>query len=256
MDLKFLKSPILRDPAFAKRVFFRVFLFASAISLIPILHILTSYDFKSFHLPKSPPCHASPHSTPDHLPRGSYLFQGHFLNPVWDSFESLHCRETVNLTISLIKLLVDHKHLFNHSARALFVGGSSSSAASVLQDLGFSDALGVDKGRFISLRRMEVGYKLDYANNSFDFVLFTGKLLKVSVPDLVVGEIERILDGGGIGAVVTGISSPISIGFGGRVRMLLKSSCVVYSGNVEKMYVSVFKKKSFHDQVIPINCSS
>ncbi|XP_011657647.1 uncharacterized protein LOC105435880 [Cucumis sativus] len=254
MDLKFHRSPILHDPAFAKRVFFRVFLFASAISLIPILHILTSYDFKSFHLPKSPPCHASPHSTPDHLPRGSYLFQGHFLNPVWDSFDSLHCQHTVNLTISLIKLLVHEKHLFNHSARALFVGGSSSSAASVLHDLGFSRAVGVDKGRFISLKRMEVGYKLDYPNSSFDFVLFKGKL-KVSVPDLVVGELERILDGGGIGAVVTGISSPISIGLGGRVRKLLKSSCVVYSGNVEKLYVSVFKKKSFDDDV-PINCSS
>ncbi|CAK9320055.1 unnamed protein product [Citrullus colocynthis] len=249
MDLKFVKSPILHDPAFARRVFFRIFLFASAISLIPILHILTSYDFKSFHLPKSPPCHAAA----DQPPRGSYLFQGHFLNPVWDSFDSVHCHETVNLTISVIKLLVDEKHLFNHTARALFVGASSSSAVSVLHDLGFSSAVGVDKGRFISLKKREVGYKLDYRNDSLDFVLFRGKF-KVSVPDLVVGEIERILAGGGIGAVVTGISSPISIGFAGRVGKLLKSSCVVHSGNVDKLYMSVFKKKQFDD--LPINCRS
>ncbi|XP_038883488.1 uncharacterized protein LOC120074441 [Benincasa hispida] len=254
MDLKFVKSPILHDRAFARRIFFRIFLFGSVISLIPILHILTSYDFKSFHLPKSPPCHAVARTAAgDQLPRGSYLFQGHFLNPVWDSFDSVHCQETVNLTVSIIKLLVNEKHLFNHSARALFVGGSSSSAASMLQDLGFSGAVGVDKGRFISLEKRVVGYKLDYSNDSFDFVLFKGKL-KVSVPDLVVGEIERILAGGGIGAVVTGISSPISIGLAGRVGKLLKSSCVVYSGNVNKLYISVFKKKQFHE--LPINCSS
>ncbi|KAG6605781.1 hypothetical protein SDJN03_03098, partial [Cucurbita argyrosperma subsp. sororia] len=43
--------------------------------------------------------------------------------------------------------------LFNHNSRALFVGGSSLSAASVLLDLGFSDAVWINKGQFISLKR-------------------------------------------------------------------------------------------------------
>lgn len=154
---------------------------------------------------------------------------------------------------------MDEKHLFNHSARALFVGGSSSSAASVLSDLGFSGAVGVDKGRFISLKRKEIGYKLDYQNDSFDFVLFRGKF-KVSVPDLVVGEIERVLDWDGVGAMVFRVGSPatveISVRSAGRVRNLLKSSCVVHSGyvNSTKFYMIVFKKKQFDD--LQINCRS
>lgn len=143
----------------------------------------------------------------------------------------------MNLTISAIKLLVDEKHLFNHSAKALFVGGSSSSAVSAMRDLGFSGAVGVDKGRVLSLKRKEFGYRLDYANGSFDFVLFRGKF-KVSVPDLVVGEIERVLNSGGIGAVVSGISAPAA-----RVGSLLKSSCVVHSGRVNNFYMTVFKKE-------------
>lgn len=253
MDLKLGKSPILHDAAFARRLCFRLFLFAFAVSIIPAVHIFTSYDFKSFHLPKSPPCHAAGHGGADQLPRGSYLFQGHFLNPIWDSLNSEHCQETVNLTISVIRELVDEKHLFNHSARALFVGESSSAAASVLQDLGFPGAVGIDKGRFISVKQREVGYKLDYPNDSFDFVLFRGKF-KISVPDLVVGEIERVLAGGGTGAVVIGISSPVTIGFAGRMPSLLKSSCVVSSEPVNNLLITVFQKKHLHE--FPINCPS
>ncbi|BFG35985.1 hypothetical protein CerSpe_222590 [Prunus speciosa] len=145
------------------------------------------------------------------LAPGKFNFQSRYLNPFWGSFNSDRCKKDVNLTVSVVRELMS-KQLLNYGTKALCVGEGSASTVLALQDLGFPNARGVYERRFFSLKRKQFVYEIDYEDKSFDFVL-SRDLDKVSVPALLVLEIERVLSPGGIGAILVGssISAPNSL---------------------------------------------
>ncbi|XP_050253594.1 uncharacterized protein LOC126699687 [Quercus robur] len=177
----------------------------------------------------------------------TYLFHTQFLNPIWGSFESVNCKENVNLTIHVVKELVGMK-LLKYNAKALCIGEGSAATVLTLQDLGFSNAGGVYRHRFFSLKRKQFVHELDFADNSFDFVL-SRDVDKVSVLALFVLEIERVLSLGGTGAMlVEGVSGSFPnslIRSATPVSSLLKSSNVVHVGYVQNFTLFVFKNNIY-----------
>ncbi|CAN4119351.1 unnamed protein product [Withania somnifera] len=173
-----------------------------------------------------------------------------------------------NLTKNVFKELMG-KSFLHLNANALCVGKKSSSAALVLRELGVLNAIGVDVHPYFSLLWRRFVYELDHENNSFDFV-FTKDLDKVTVPALMVLEIERVLRPGGIGTVLVGSSSFYAGNLikGNLIRSatplssFLKSSDVVHVCGVGTYYTLVmFKKRSeivesLEHSVLPANCPS
>lgn len=256
MDLKAVKFQILHG-SIARRVVYRTFVIASAMSIIPLLHILSGSDFGTF---ASPDCAANLGFATANMAPGTYLFHSQYLKPIWGSFESVQCKENVNLTINVVRELMG-KHLLDYNAKALCVGEGSEPAVLALRDLGFSDARGVYRHRFFSLTRKRFVYELDYKDSSFDFVL-SRDVDKVSVPALLVLEIERVLSPGGIGAMLVGVSGlrPNSlIRSATPVSSLLKSSTIVDVGYMQNFTMVVFMKRyenasHFENYALPADC--
>ncbi|KAI5425928.1 hypothetical protein KIW84_031670 [Lathyrus oleraceus] len=90
-------------------------------------------------------------------------------------------------------------------------------------------------------------YELDYQDFSFDFVL-SRDLDKVSVPALLVLEVERVLKPNGIGALLVGAKSSHHndlIRSTTPVSSLLRSSSVVHVDSIDdELNLVVFKKRS------------
>ncbi|PRQ56544.1 putative S-adenosyl-L-methionine-dependent methyltransferase [Rosa chinensis] len=147
--------------------------------------------------------------------------------------------------------------------KALCVSEGSASAVMALQDLGFPNARGVYEHRFFSLKRKQFGYEIYYEDKSFDFV-FCRDLDKVSVPALLVLEIERVLSPGGIGAMLVGSSglAPNSlIRSATPISSLLKSSSVVHVNYISNFTLVVFRKSYenaglFEQYRLPADCQS
>ena len=262
MDLKALKFQILHG-SIARRVLYRSFMIASVISIIPLFHILSGSDFGTFGSLATTDCTANLGFATASMAPGTYLFHTQFMNPIWGSFESVNCKENVNLTIHVVRELVGMK-LLKYNAKALCIGEGSAATVLTLQDLGFSNAGGVYRHRFFSLKQKQFVHELDFVDNSFDFVL-SRDVDKVSVPALLVLEIERVLSPGGIGAMlVEGVSGSLPnslIRSATPVSSLLKSSNVVHVGYVHNFTLVVFKKRflnaSYLEQFrLPADCQS
>lgn len=172
-----------------------------------------------------------------------------------------------NLTKNVFKELMG-KSFLDLNANALCVGKKSLSAALVLRELGVLGAVGVDVHPYFSLLWRRFVYELDHENNSFDFV-FTKDLDKVTVPALMVLEIERVLRPGGIGAMLVSSSSFYAgnlikgnlIRSATPVSSFLKSSDVVHVCGVGSYTLVMFKKRSeivesLEHSVLPANCPS
>ncbi|XP_012082346.1 uncharacterized protein LOC105642208 isoform X2 [Jatropha curcas] len=190
---------------------------------------------------------------------GTNLFRNRFLKPIWNSFE---CKEDMNLTTNVVREIMG-KQLLDYSANALCVGDGSASAVYALRELGFDNACGAHRSPFFSLKHRKFVYELQYADNSFDFV-FSRDLDEVSVPAVLVLEIERVLKPGGIGAMlvgVTGLNPNGLIRSATPVSSLLKSSNVVHVGYVQEYTLVVFKKiidkvGYFEQFRLPADCQS
>nr|KYP76699.1 hypothetical protein KK1_020951 [Cajanus cajan] len=129
------------------------------------------------------------------------------------------------------------KRLLDGAANSLYVGEASPTIVSAMQRLGFSRVVGLHKHPFFSLNNKNIVCKFDYKDFSFNFV-FSKDVDKVSVPALLVLEVEHILKPSGIGALLVGsISSSVS--------SFLRSSSVVHVGYVSELKLMVFKKRSF-----------
>ncbi|KAF3442840.1 hypothetical protein FNV43_RR16758 [Rhamnella rubrinervis] len=262
MELKAAKFQILHG-SIARRVLFRAFMFASAISIVLSLHILSGPYLKIFSSATVGDCVAMHLGNPTaNFTAGRFLFQGRFINPIWGSFEPTKCEEAVNLTVTVVRELVG-KQLLNYGAKALCVGEGSDSAVSVLRDLGFSNAHGVEEHRIFLLKRKRFVQLIDYEEKSFDFV-FSRDLDKVSVPALLVLEIERVLSPGGIGALLGGTtgSRPNSlIRSAIPVSSVLKASSVVHVNHINGFTLVVFRKRFenvgyFGQYRLPADCPS
>ncbi|KAG5243362.1 hypothetical protein OIU76_009730 [Salix suchowensis] len=253
MNLKALSSQILSG-SIARRVLLRAFMLASAFSIIPLLQILSGSDpgllldsmrYNGCDLPI--------------MFVGSTLLKNRFLKPIWGSID---CKDDGNVTTNVARELMSMQ-MIDSSAKALCVGEGSAPAVYALRELGFVDACGAQKHPFFSLKHNRMVYELEYAENSFDFV-FSGDLDKVSVPAIVVLEIERVLKPGGIGAILVGVNSFNTnslIRSAMPVSSLLKNSNIVHVGYVNEFTLVVFKKRIysvgyFQQYQLPADCPS
>ncbi|KAJ0089117.1 hypothetical protein Patl1_32079 [Pistacia atlantica] len=240
----------------SRRVLLRAVLFATALSVVPLLQILSGFDPVMFNAVSFNDCSlTSDYSKP-------HLFLGRFMYPILGSLGSMQCKENANLTTIVARELVG-MHMLNDDAKTLCVGESSSSSVHALREMGFSNAYGVYRHTFFSLKHKKLVYELDYEDNSFDFV-YSRDLDKVSVPALLVLEIERVLRPGGIGAMLVGVSSSSPNGLirsATPISSILKTSTIVHVGYVNQFTLVVFKKEiencSYFEQYrLPSDCPS
>lgn len=170
--------------------------------------------------------------------------------------------ESKNLSKNVFKELMDNG-LLDVDAKSLCVGEGAASAGEALKDLGFADTLAVDRHPFFSLRQRRFVYELEYESNSFDFV-FSRALDKVSVPSLLVFEIERVLRPGGVGAMLVGSHSFYTsslVRSANPISSFLGSSAVVHLCRVGSNTLVIFKKQlgkfgSYDHIQLPDNCPS
>ncbi|XP_062117224.1 uncharacterized protein LOC133831072 [Humulus lupulus] len=262
MDLKPLKFPIFHGPI-ARRVLFRSFLFASALSIIPLVQILSGPYLKMLAPITSGDCSVHLRESTANFTPSWYVFQGRHLNPIWSSIEPTQCKEYMNLTVNVVRELRS-KQLLSNGGKALCIGEGSTLAVKALQDLGFSDAYNVDEHRFFSLKRRQFVYKIDYEEKSFDFV-YSRDLDMVSAPALLVLEIERVLKPGGLGAVLVsnggGLTPNSVIRSATPISSVLKTSSIVHAIRLSNLTLIVFKKRMenagyFEQYRLPADCPS
>ncbi|KAL1558132.1 hypothetical protein AAHA92_08632 [Salvia divinorum] len=185
-----------------------------------------------------------------------------FTFPVFVAPAAAACVESENMVRAVFEELMGKK-LLQSSARALCVGEGSSSAVVALRGLGLTSAFGVDKHPFFSLFKRRFVYELGFEDGSFDFA-FSRDLDRVSVPALLVLEIERVLCPGGTGAMLVGGRRLYSGGLvrsAATVASFLKCSDVVQLCGFGSFSVVVFKKRleksaSFEQFQLPADCPS
>ncbi|KAL9331959.1 hypothetical protein ACSQ67_001569 [Phaseolus vulgaris] len=166
-----------------------------------------------------------------------------------------NCEKDANLTLTVVTDLTANRWL-HPGAKSLCVGEGSLMAVATMKQLGFSAVSAVETRSF---EQKEVLYE----DSSFDFV-FSRDLDKVSVPALLVLEVERVLKPGGIGALIVGTSGSHPndlIRAATPVSSLLRSSNVVHVDYVNELNLVVFKKRfentaSFYQHSLPADCPS
>ncbi|XP_061345796.1 uncharacterized protein LOC133291534 [Gastrolobium bilobum] len=258
MDTKALKFKILNG-SIARRVFFRSILLASAISVVFLIRIISIFDSGSLAPMMTTNIQCDSRFGNVTLSPGSYLFRSHIFTTFWGS---VNCVKDVNLTVNVVNELMG-KQFLDCGAKSLCIGEGSSMAIVAMKQLGFSSVSGVHRHRFFSLKQRKIVYEFDYQDGSFDFVL-SRDLDKVSVPALLVLEVERILKPNGIGALLVGnTGSQINdlIRSATPVSSLLRSSSVVHVGSINELNLVVFKKRSqnacsFYQYSLPADCPS
>ncbi|CAJ2656677.1 unnamed protein product [Trifolium pratense] len=236
-----------------RSLFFKALLLASAISILSLLYSLPNIDFGSI-APKTyhHDCVVDDSNNLTFTP-GSYLFQSRILNTFWGSFDSFNCKKEISLVSSVVKKLMGQRLLLNSEAESLCIGEYSDIAVSTMQKLGFSNVI---NQRFISFNKKNFD---QYREFSFDFVL-AKDLVKVSVPALLVFEVERVLKPNGTGALLLEFDSDgvysnnnnniNMIRIASQISSLLRFSTIVHAGVVNNHGLVVFKKKSISESVI------
>ncbi|KAK7345580.1 hypothetical protein VNO77_16185 [Canavalia gladiata] len=267
MDSKLFKFHALSG-SIARRVFFRALFLASAVSIVSLLRFLPTLDFGSLAPKTYVDCIDdldSPSQNDVTLTPGSYLFQSRILNTFWGSFDSINCQKDFNLTCNIVTQLMG-KRFLDCDAKALCIGEGSPLDVSAMQRLGFSTVTGLHNHPFFSPNRKQILYHPQYNDSSFDFVL-SKDFYKVSLPALLVLEVERVLKPGGIGAMLVTSSSSNPHGLmksATPVSSLLRSSSVVHVDYINDLSLVVFKKISenenlpspFYNHALPQDCAS
>ncbi|KAL2488806.1 S-adenosyl-L-methionine-dependent methyltransferase [Forsythia ovata] len=260
MDLNFLKWRILRGSSVA-RVVLRAFMFVLATTVVSFMQMTHEAGIVGRMVSNIDICPLNFGSSQDLNFTGLLKPTPSFMSSLFGTTPT-PCVESQNFTKNVFKGLME-KQLLDSNAKALCVGEGSASTVLALQELGFSDAYGVDRHPFFSLVQRRFVYELNFEDNHFDFV-FSRDLDRVSVPSLLVLEIERVLHPGGIGAILLGGRNFHS---GGLVRLatpvvsFLKSSDVIYVCGVGSSTLVVFKKRyeifsAFEHFQLPDNCPS
>lgn len=158
------------------------------------------------------------------------------------------CEERENFTGTVFRILME-KNLLQSDARVLCVGEKSASAVLALRHLGFFNAFGVERHPLFSLLKRRFVYDLSFDDNHFDFV-FLEDLDRVSVPSLMVMEMERVLRPGGTGSLLLRHESQL---------VFLKRFNPVHVCDVGSFALMAFMKRldtfaSFHHFHLPTTC--
>ncbi|XP_057778380.1 uncharacterized protein LOC130997137 [Salvia miltiorrhiza] len=254
MELNFLKWQLLRGPI-VRRVLLRAFMLVLALIVISMMQIAREVRVIEPIISNIDDCPLNVGS--NHGLNRTNLSKG-FAFPVLGA----PCVESENLVRAVFEELMEKK-LLHSDARALCVGEGSSSAAVALRGLGLTNAVGVDRHPFFSLFQRRFVYELAFEDGSFDFA-FSRDLDRVSVPALLVLEIERVLRPGGTGAMLVGGRRLYSGGLvrsAATVASFLKSSDVVQLCGFGSFSVVIFKKRlensaSFQQFRLPADCPS
>ncbi|KAK9158345.1 hypothetical protein Scep_004919 [Stephania cephalantha] len=225
--LKSLKSQILRG-YIAKHVLIRVLLFVMAISIVPFL--------------PSRPLPFGDNELAESSSSGAKL--GQLLKPknTVDMFPLLlptlrysYGDNEILAVVHLLKELMDEK-LLKSGSKLLFVGDGSGLSVAALREL-FPQCLGERVKRFTD--------GIEFKDDTFDFV-FSTDIDTVSVPALLVVEIERVLRPGGFGAMLVAVGTSY---YGNLIKAatpistFLRSSNVVHARSVYSSSLVVFKKE-------------
>ncbi|KAH6765559.1 hypothetical protein C2S52_016542 [Perilla frutescens var. hirtella] len=260
MDLNFLKWQLIRGP-FVRRVLLRAFMLVLALIVISLMQMAREIRVIEPIMSNVDECPLNVNSNQS-LNRTTLLNSASgFTFPLFGA-SATACVESENLIRAVFEELMGKK-LLHSNARALCVGEGSSSAVVALRGLGLTDAFGVDKHPFFSLFKRRFVYELDFEDNHFDFA-FSGDLDRVSVPALLVLEIERVLCPGGTGAMLVGGRRLYSGGLvrsAATVASFLKSSDVVQLCGFDSFSLVIFKKRpetraSFEQFQLPADCPS
>ncbi|KAL8516046.1 hypothetical protein ACS0TY_014644 [Phlomoides rotata] len=246
MELKFLKWRL----PFVRRVLLRAFMLVLALIIVSLMQMArirvidpTVSDFDEC------PLNVDLNHTIVLNSESSFMF------PVFGS-SSTAFKLSEKLTKAVFEEMMGKK-LLHSNDRALCVGVGSPAAVLALLDLGLIDAFSVEKHPFFSLLKRRFVYELNFDDGHFDFV-YSGDLDRVSVPAVLVLEMERVLRPGGTGAILVG---PRRFYSGGLVASFLKSSDVVRLCTVASFSLVIFKKRldsstSFVDFQLPVKCPS
>ncbi|KAL3518372.1 hypothetical protein ACH5RR_020961 [Cinchona calisaya] len=242
MDLKVLKWQMLRG-SLMRRMIIKAFALGSAVlvfSVIQIAHeagkmepILLNFDECPFNFGSSQYYNVSEFSSPLSVLAFS-LFGGN----------GMLSKDGENLAKNVFRELMG-KNLLDPNSRTLCVGEGSASAVLALRELGFPHAVGVGSHPSFSLLKRRFVCELEFEDNSFDFV-FSRALDRVSVPALLVLEIERVLQPGGVGALLVGTHDFYSgslIRSATPVSLYLKSSDIIHVCGVGSYALVIFKKR-------------
>ncbi|KAL8501478.1 hypothetical protein ACS0TY_020851 [Phlomoides rotata] len=248
MNFKFMKWHLLRGPLM-KRVILRAFMLLLALIVVSLMQMAREVrvvEPKSLNVDD---CPLDLSSNPEFNLTGNLNSTSNSALPLSGASPAL-CKESENLTKVVFKVLME-KNFLQSNARALCVGEKSAHAVLALRHLGFFDVLGVERHPFFSLFKRRFVYELDFEDNHFDFV-FSEDLDRLSIPALLVLEMERVLRPGGTGAML--VESIPAASF-------LKSSDVVHECGVGSFKLVVFKKKpesfaSFEHFQLPAGCPS
>ncbi|KNA25269.1 hypothetical protein SOVF_007990 [Spinacia oleracea] len=244
----------------ARRLAIRTLMFALVISMLPLLQLVIDIDPAKPMFMSSNGCDTEVgYFDPDSV-------LGRVLKPiapfVFPHLRSGMCQDNVNLTISVVRELMG-KNLLNFGAKALCIGKGTASAVSALRDFGFSNVDEIHRHPFFMLKQKQVVCELDFDDNSFDFVM-ANDLSKVSVPAILVSEVERILKSGGTGAILVGSEGSNHdslIRSATTVSSFLKRSNVIDVVSLGSFTLVAFMKKgnklgSFEQYRLPTNCPS
>nr|GMD71243.1 peptide upstream protein [Ipomoea batatas] len=244
MNLKDLKLQILHS--FMRRLLLKIFMFWAALIAISFLQIATE-------LRKPELFGLNPYFNFTLLPNPIYI-------PLFGMSVASRI-ENKNLTKNVFMEVIGNGFL-DSNAKALCVGEGADAAVLALQELGFSDVFGINVHPSFSLLRRKFVYEIEFEDNCFDFV-FSRALDRVSVPALLVLEMERVLSPGGTGAMLVGASNFYSaanlVRLATPVSSFLKSSDVVHVCNVGSLTLVLFKKRiegvvSFEQFRLPDHC--
>ncbi|XP_047317481.1 uncharacterized protein LOC124920933 [Impatiens glandulifera] len=234
MDFKILKLFQILRGSIARRLLLRTMFFAlamAAISLTQIVHdVRTIEPIAMMNFDKCS------------LNIGYVNHSAHVLPFVSSSSTWARFIETENVTTNVFKELLD-KSLIHYESKALCIGEDQESAISALHKSGVSDAVGVHRHPFFSLARKGFVYELEFGDNQFDFV-FSRAIDRISIPSLLVTEIERVLKPGGTGAMLVGSGSFFTAGLITSSASFLRNSDIIHlCGIEESLTLVVFKKR-------------
>ncbi|XP_028776014.1 uncharacterized protein LOC114748829 [Neltuma alba] len=262
MDKTDVGLQTLRE-SIARRALYGTLLLASAVSIVCLLRVLPAFDTGAMSPITYDDCLADSDSDSDSatVTPGSYLFHVRVMDTFWGSFESINCKQDINLTIDVVTELMG-KQFLDCGAKSLCIGDASPMAVPAMQRLGFSSVIGLNKPRPYSLKQKKIVYELNYHDHSFDFV-FSKDLDTIPVPDPLVLEVERVLKPGGIGALLVGAdaSNPNDVMRSvAPVSSSLRSSSIVHVKCINEFNLIVFKKRSetsvFYQNALPPDCPS
>ncbi|KAK9755636.1 hypothetical protein RND81_01G039900 [Saponaria officinalis] len=243
-----------------RRMLIRTLMFAIVISMLPLMQLVFDVD-STKPLLKFKACGGTDMGF---MGLGSLL--GRVLKPVTSTaFPYLRpkmCVENLNVTMDVVRELVS-KNVLSYGGKALCIGDESELTVVTLREMGFDDVNEIRKHPFFMLKQKQVVFELDFEDNSFDFVV-ASDLSKVSIPALLVNEVERVLKPGGIAALLVGTENSSRdnlIRSATSISLFLKSSNVVDVVSLRDFDLVAFKKRPnnlgfFGQYRLPENCPS